>query len=1017
MSNSVFVLVCRSIVENEFGVEGMQQIAAKRQASSVNGHEDDPNEDDDDPDAKKTIRVKSAMSSRSVLGVEMRKHRKPNRSFSTWHRIKCWFRRVVDALCGSDQSVESKEREMRDRLKASAGEVLVDRLNAGHVVGILSMLTGQKQLVSAVCESRVAAVYFQQKSIFPLLKSRPPPIGLPLRIVTPLEEVVCRMAATLVAEVHLKSFRHLHPSQIRQMLSSATLIRPNPYTPLRIQGKCILLTGCTVRPIGNLPEYLATPQSEFGTIHHSCTANRVEEMAEMVTEEDKTMLHPALNLQLAQQQPSGTDVQRTHSRAQSIQALSEASELDFRFLCENPAELGHCGDISKVHGKAAEGLAQKFKRRVAAVRHRQKLKHFERKLRKTPSSAIQSRLAMRPMTTTSASLHQRQDGEAGSTCTPIQESSRNKSGASEHDGGQRQPPASTGTKPQSQFNFDDGAIKASKRKQRRASLAEQAAALQTVVAEAFNSAMQSTEPGEGPKPMEPAQHTEFNRNYHAQTKGQYAQEARQRAEAEALARAQAVITAQIATSAALEHHRHSKGARVRDETEETESDGAHSVVDSQPGNGSGTESGEGGGGVQPRDVAGVPTPRKGTPPTAIPSHILASHDHSSSTGMSFLSDQAVEAAAAAAVHAVRLFRANPPKPRNSYFETHIRSFAYLEDTPNRTRWFGEGTRLLVISSEFSAMFSQAHNRVMEQLQLHRHLNKVQKPKAGEADGIKRRTSGRVGPAAGDAPVTDIRRGGSTAERTAELRNLGGSMILLPGEKHRLQQELRDADHATTDDARARQASLDGHPTDHPPLHRGHSLGDFEEDREINGTAGLTAASGLGECDQGRLRRVANKERQAALERRAGELQHKAQEEADGAEPYPDTDDEREAEPGYRPIAIKRAGRRRSTEHGSQDQAADGSSSSLTAPDGFVTGGKNKMPAPVAHPTRQDPHPNAARSRLAADSISVARASSGTLRHKPRSASHRLACNDKDQVCVCMHRYFRLPHHLWGLNDS
>ena len=112
----------------------------------------------------------------------------------------------------------------------------VDHISPGGVIGVLSMLTGKRQGVTARCDSNVVTVYLDQSKMIDLLKSAPHPRA-PIRVVQPLEVILCRMAAVLVAEMHLSAFAELSPSQIRQMLGKATLVRPEPFRPIKIQGK------------------------------------------------------------------------------------------------------------------------------------------------------------------------------------------------------------------------------------------------------------------------------------------------------------------------------------------------------------------------------------------------------------------------------------------------------------------------------------------------------------------------------------------------------------------------------------------------------------------------------------------------------------------------------------------------------------------------------------------------------------------------------------------------------------
>ena len=125
---------------------------------------------------------------------------------------------------------------------------VVDRVMKGSVIGLLSMLTGQPTIVTAITETPVVAVYLSARDIFPLLKSAPDPSGGPIRQVQPLEEALCRMAAVLIAETKLSQFSQLRPAQIRQVLSEAHLIRPEAKRPVLLGEKAILLTGAIIEP-------------------------------------------------------------------------------------------------------------------------------------------------------------------------------------------------------------------------------------------------------------------------------------------------------------------------------------------------------------------------------------------------------------------------------------------------------------------------------------------------------------------------------------------------------------------------------------------------------------------------------------------------------------------------------------------------------------------------------------------------------------------------------------------------
>lgn len=128
---------------------------------------------------------------------------------------------------------------------------LIDTVGSGAVVGLLSMLTGQRTLVSSVCNGPVVAVYFSASDIFRLLKSKPNrDVSIPRRIAAPLEEVLCRMAAVIVAEALLAAELKisLKPAQIRQIIQDTEFVRPEPKRPIRIPYRAILLTGAELVP-------------------------------------------------------------------------------------------------------------------------------------------------------------------------------------------------------------------------------------------------------------------------------------------------------------------------------------------------------------------------------------------------------------------------------------------------------------------------------------------------------------------------------------------------------------------------------------------------------------------------------------------------------------------------------------------------------------------------------------------------------------------------------------------------
>ena len=56
------------------------------------------------------------------------------------------------------------------------------------------------------------------------------------------------------------------------------------------------------------------------------------------------------------------------------------------------------------------------------------------------------------------------------------------------------------------------------------------------------------------------------------------------------------------------------------------------------------------------------------------------------------------------------------------FVKSVTAFSFLESEPHRTRFFAPNTRLLVIPMRFASMFNSCHTRIMESIQLHRHLH-------------------------------------------------------------------------------------------------------------------------------------------------------------------------------------------------------------------------------------------------------------------------------------------------------
>ena len=127
----------------------------------------------------------------------------------------------------------------------------VDRVSSGAVVGLLAMLTGQRTLVASTACGPVVAVHFSAVDIFRLLKSKAnPDLSVPRRIAAPLEEVLCRMAAVIVAEALLEAELGvaLKPAQIRQIIQDTEFVRPEPKRPICIPYRAILLTGAELKP-------------------------------------------------------------------------------------------------------------------------------------------------------------------------------------------------------------------------------------------------------------------------------------------------------------------------------------------------------------------------------------------------------------------------------------------------------------------------------------------------------------------------------------------------------------------------------------------------------------------------------------------------------------------------------------------------------------------------------------------------------------------------------------------------
>jgi len=156
----------------------------------------------------------------------------------------------------SQSSTGSGRRAFLTRFKSGAipeqfETRAVDRVSSGAVVGLLAMLTGQRTLVASTACGPVVAVHFQAADIFRLLKSRAnPDLSIPRRIAAPLEEVLCRMAAVIVAEALLEAELGvaLKPAQIRQIIQDTEFVRPEPKRPICIPYRAILLTGAELKP-------------------------------------------------------------------------------------------------------------------------------------------------------------------------------------------------------------------------------------------------------------------------------------------------------------------------------------------------------------------------------------------------------------------------------------------------------------------------------------------------------------------------------------------------------------------------------------------------------------------------------------------------------------------------------------------------------------------------------------------------------------------------------------------------
>lgn len=132
--------------------------------------------------------------------------------------------------------------------KEEASQLLIDKLEAGSVIGALSMLTGRAELASAVCDGPVEAFWISQKRLHEcgLIKSSSSAGGL-IRKVKPLEQNICQTAASLVARL-MPEFRDLSTIQTRDVLKSSALIRPTGEQPICLEGMALLITGEMIRP-------------------------------------------------------------------------------------------------------------------------------------------------------------------------------------------------------------------------------------------------------------------------------------------------------------------------------------------------------------------------------------------------------------------------------------------------------------------------------------------------------------------------------------------------------------------------------------------------------------------------------------------------------------------------------------------------------------------------------------------------------------------------------------------------